>query len=58
VNAAGIKLYTVRLMEGNATLLRNCATTPSMYYDVAQASGLNDTFTAIAQNLANLRIAR
>src|SRR5262249_39505394 len=29
-----------------------------MYYDVQRASQLNDVFTAIAQNLANLRIAK
>jgi len=29
-----------------------------MYYEVAQASQLNSVFTAIAQSLANLRIAK
>ena len=29
-----------------------------MYYDVQAASQLNDVFSAIAQNLANLRIAK
>ena len=29
-----------------------------MYYDVQQASQLNGVFSAIAQNLANLRIAK
>jgi hypothetical protein len=29
-----------------------------MYYDVQQASELNVVFSAIAQNLANLRIAK
>jgi Flp pilus assembly protein TadG len=56
--ADSIKLYTVRVIDGNATLLRNCATTPDMYYDVQDASQLNATFTAIAQNLANLRIVK
>ncbi len=58
VKAAGIKLYTIRVIDGNATLLKNCATNPSMYYDVQQASQLDSVFTAIAQNLANLRIAK
>jgi Flp pilus assembly protein TadG len=53
-----IKIYTVRVIDGNATLLRNCATKPSMYYEVSSASQLNAVFTAIAQNLANLRIAK
>ena len=36
VKAANIKLYTVRVIDGNATLLKNCATKPDMYYDVRQ----------------------
>jgi hypothetical protein len=56
--AAGVKIYTVRVIEGNADLLRNCATNPNMYYDVQQASQLDAVFTAIAESLANLRIAR
>jgi Flp pilus assembly protein TadG len=58
VKAASIQLYTVRVIDGNTTLLRNCATKPGMYYDVQQASQLNGVFTSIAQTLANLRIAR
>jgi Flp pilus assembly protein TadG len=56
--AANIKIYAVRVINGNATLLRNCATNPTMYFDVQQASQLNSVFSAIAQNLANLRIAK
>jgi hypothetical protein len=48
----------VRVIDGNVELLRGCATNSSMYYDVQQASQLNAVFSAIAQNLANLRIAR
>ena len=58
VKAANIKIYTVRVIDGNATLLRGCATNPGMYYDVQQASQLNTVFSAIAQNLANLRLAK
>jgi Flp pilus assembly protein TadG len=56
--AANIKIYAVRVIDGNATLLRNCATKPSMYYNVNQASQLNSVFSSIAQNLANLRLAK
>jgi Flp pilus assembly protein TadG len=56
--AANIKLYTVRVIEGNAALLKNCASKPDMYYEVSEASQLNSVFSAIAQNLANLRIAK
>ena len=56
--AANIKIYTVRVIAGNATLLKTCATKPEMYYQVTQASQLNSVFASIAQNLANLRIAK
>ena len=58
IKAANIKLYTVRVLDGNATLLEGCATKPSMYYDVSQAAQLNSVFSSIAQNLANLRITQ
>ena len=58
IKAQNIRIYTVRVIDGNATLLKNCATNPDMYYDVDQASELNGVFSSIAQNLANLRIAK
>ena len=58
VKATGIKVYTVRVIDGNAALLQACATNPAMYYDVQQASQLNSVFSTIAQNLANLRISK
>ena len=56
--AANIRIYTVRVIDGNATLLKNCATNPDMYFDVDNADELNGVFSSIAQNLANLRIAK
>jgi uncharacterized protein YegL len=53
-----IKIYTVRVIDGNASLLRACATNPNMYYEVNQASQLNSVFSSIAQNLARLRISK
>jgi len=46
------------VIDDNATLLSQRATNPSMYYDVQNASELNTVFSAIAQNLANLRLAK
>jgi len=34
IKAANIRMYTVRVIDGNATLIKNCASKPSMYYDV------------------------
>jgi Flp pilus assembly protein TadG len=56
--ADNIKVYTVRVINGNATLLRNCATKADWFYDVDEAHQLNAVFASIAQNLANLRIAK
>jgi Flp pilus assembly protein TadG/uncharacterized protein YegL len=56
--ADNIKLYTVRVIDGNASLLQGCASKPEMYYNVQQAVQLNSVFSAIAQNLANLRISK
>lgn len=58
IKAQNVRIYAVRVIDGNASLLRNCATNPTMYYDVQNADDLSSVFTAIAQNLANLRIAK
>ena len=58
IKGDGITVYTVRLINGNATLLRNCASSPSMYYSVNTASELTDVFKSIAQSLSNLRISK
>jgi len=55
---ANIKLYTVRVINGNASLLQECASKSDMYYNVQSASQLATVFATIAQNLANLRIAK
>jgi hypothetical protein len=58
VKAAGILVYTIRVMDGNETLLKSCATNSSMYYSVTAASQLTDVFNSIAQALSNLRISQ
>jgi Flp pilus assembly protein TadG len=58
LRTANVKVYTVRVIDGNGTLLKNCATKPDMYYDVDEAVQLNSVFSSIAQNLANLRIKK
>jgi len=58
VKAANIKIYSIRVINGNASLLKDCATNPTMYYDVKNADQLAEVFSAIAQNLANLRLAK
>jgi Flp pilus assembly protein TadG len=58
VKDANMKLYTVRVINGNATLLQQCASKTDMYYNVQNASQLSAVFATIAQNLANLRLAK
>ena len=53
-----IKVYTIRVIEGNVSLLRSCATESDMYYDVSQADELKSVFASIALQLSNLRIAK
>ncbi|HZB37305.1 MAG TPA: pilus assembly protein [Beijerinckiaceae bacterium] len=57
VKANKIRLYTIRVIEGNETILRNCATQPSMYFSVNQASELKAVFDKIAADLTTLRLS-
>jgi hypothetical protein len=53
-----ITVYTIRVIEGNAALLKGCASKPEYYYDVQNASQLNAVFKQISENLASLRISK
>jgi Flp pilus assembly protein TadG len=58
IKARDIKVYSIRLISGNATLLRNCATEPGMYFEVSDASQLQSVFNTIGTTIANLHLAR
>jgi len=58
IKQANIKLYTVRVIEGNLTLLQGCATAPNMFFDVQVASDLKGVFTSIAASLSGARLAK
>ena len=49
IKAANIKLYTIRVINGNANLLRDCATNPTMYLRRAERGQLSAVFSTIAQ---------
>jgi Flp pilus assembly protein TadG len=55
---AGAILYTVRLIEGNADLLSECATSADTYYDVENVSDLVPAFEAIGEQISQLRITQ
>ena len=58
VKKDNIKVYTVRVIEGNQALLRGCASGDNNYFEVSQAAQLNAVFKTIAKSLATLRIAK
>ena len=55
--ANGITLYTIRVMDGNASLLQACASSPAKFFDVMNASDLNAVFQKIADELTAIRLA-
>jgi Flp pilus assembly protein TadG len=58
IKQAGIRLFTVRVIEGNLALLQGCASAPNMFYDVQVASDLKSVFTSIAASLSGARLAK
>jgi Flp pilus assembly protein TadG len=55
---AGITLYTINLMQGNASLLAYCASDATKYYAVESASQLSDTFQQIATVIKRVRLTK
>lgn len=58
IKAAGIRIYTIRVIDGDANLLRNCASDPSMYFDVQNAAQLTSVFNSIGATLAALHLSQ
>lgn len=58
IKADGIIVYTIRVMNGNETLLKNCASDSGKYFSVTSASQLTTVFSSIAQALSNLRVSQ
>jgi Flp pilus assembly protein TadG len=52
-----ISIYTIRVMQGNQTLLQNCASTPDNYFSITSASDLDPLFQRIARSLLRLRLS-
>lgn len=53
---AGIRVYTVRVINGDRTLLQNCASDASMYYEVSNAAQLTPVFQQIAREISQVRL--
>lgn len=56
VKADKIEFYTVRLIDGNAGLLAECASEPSMFFDVRNATELSGVFKELANRIKKLRL--
>jgi hypothetical protein len=54
----GITVYTIRVIEGNETLLRACASSPDKFHSITEAVQLKPVFDAIATEIVSLRLAR
>ena len=55
--ALGIVIHTVRLQQGNAALLRACASKPEFFHDVAQANALDDAFDEILKQISRVTLS-
>ena len=55
--SAGVTIHTVRVIEGNARLLRNCASAADTYHEVRNAGELGPVFRRIANAIAGIRLA-
>jgi len=60
VKSDQMQLYTVAYELDDATILgilKQCASTPSMYFDASDAAALTAAFDNIAENLVNIRLS-
>jgi Flp pilus assembly protein TadG len=51
-------IFSIRMIEGNATLLKACASDPDNYHDIQAATELTTAFRAIGNEIGGLRIAQ
>jgi hypothetical protein len=58
IKAEKIAIFTARIIDGNESLLRDCASDPSMYYPVSDVAQLQPVFDAIYSIITSMRIAR
>jgi Flp pilus assembly protein TadG len=52
-----IRIFTIRVIEGNEPLLQDCASNPGDYYRVDSAAGLYSAFREIAGKMTKLRLS-
>lgn len=57
IKATPIKVFTIRVVAGNQALLRSCATTESMYYNVTKADEMRDVFDSIGERIKAIHLS-
>lgn len=58
VKSNGIRLYTIRVIDGDAALLRRCASQSTMYYEASTAEQLGPVFQRIGSEISQLRLSQ
>jgi hypothetical protein len=61
IKDTGVQIYTVQVNTGGdptSTLLKNCASSPSMFFELKKADDLVATFDMIGSALANIHISK
>ncbi|OYW77321.1 MAG: hypothetical protein B7Z26_10395 [Asticcacaulis sp. 32-58-5] len=56
--AQGITIFTVRVMEGNSTLLEQCASRSDYYYNLSNASELSGALGSIVKSIKKIRLTK
>lgn len=51
-----IRIYTIRVIQGNRTLLQNCAANGGTYSEVSEASQLDQVFKGIVDQITRIRL--
>jgi Flp pilus assembly protein TadG len=52
----GVRVFTIRVVEGNRRLLRECASAPDMYHEVGTASEIQPAFRRILNDIKGIRL--
>jgi hypothetical protein len=58
IKSKGVTLYTIGVIDENASLLTNCASSPSKHYFAPSADQIPDLFDLISGDLVNVRLIR
>jgi Flp pilus assembly protein TadG len=55
--SGNIRIFTIRVIEGNESLLQDCASNPGDYYRVDNTAGMLNAFREIASKMTKLRLS-